>query len=146
MVQLGCARRPAQLPERGPLVGAGLTTSTPAALRRRGPRLGRDCEKKRSFPLGPRFLFRDSAANPQVFGYDDGHCALDCSNLAIQTARQWLPPLTAQLLAIRCPRDPDCAHGRNDFARPRQPGVGLVRGSLERPLISAPAAVIGFLA
>jgi len=36
MVQLGFERGPAQLPARGPLVGAGLT-------------IGRDCEKKRVF-------------------------------------------------------------------------------------------------
>jgi len=47
MVQLGFEKVPYAVARVGTcLVGAGLTTSTPAALRRRGPRIGRDCAKK----------------------------------------------------------------------------------------------------
>jgi hypothetical protein len=44
-----------------PQIGAGLT-------------IGRDCEKKNEFSSRPTILFRDSAPNPPVFGWDDGHC------------------------------------------------------------------------
>jgi Phage integrase family len=80
MVQLGFEGTPRGCPRGEPLlVGAALTTSTPAALRRRGPRIGWDCEKKTSFHPGPRFCLETPHRTPQVFGGDDGNCSLDSS-------------------------------------------------------------------
>jgi hypothetical protein len=61
MVQLGFEKVPHRLRAWGQSVGAGLT-------------IGRDCEKKTSFQLGPRFCLETPHRKPQMFGYDFGNC------------------------------------------------------------------------
>ena len=66
MVQLGFERHPTRLTAWGPLVGAGLS-------------IGRDCEKKTSFHLGPRFSLETPHRSRRCLACDDGHCSLDSS-------------------------------------------------------------------
>jgi hypothetical protein len=73
MVQIGLSKgTPRDLTARGLLVGAGLTTSTPRGLPARGPALDGTAKRKRVSSRST-ILFRDSAPNPQVFGYDYGN-------------------------------------------------------------------------
>ena len=58
---IGLRKAPDAILSVGQLVGAGLT-------------IGRDCEKKTSFQLGPRFCLETPHRKPQMFGYDFGNC------------------------------------------------------------------------
>ena len=77
MVQLGFERRPARLPTRGPLVGAGLT-------------IGRDCEKKTSFPLGPRFCLETPHRTRRCLAATTV-TANSTHQLGVSAACKWLP-------------------------------------------------------